>query len=600
MKAKRALTCLMAIIILATVAHPVHRAYAESYEYEEDIDVFDVQPFVLPPPPMLPKPPIVPNPLKVPEAWDAVKAAMGIIEQGTTFSPPFQTTPPGPYPMPSPYTMGFPFIFNPAIPIDEIDSWEPHPVDVALSNAINRIFNRNAIVHAENPNGEGTVRGLRVSVRDLETIAQNSVERMDNMITGGWVFDENFGQQNLRPPADISVGIPTILNIDGYIITLSPWEGDGWTNAHGARQSHIRTITSPTREAIIGYGRWNVGTLHVESTDYFLAREGGTTRLAMMIIEYFFNGTQEPTRNIRPLITSFQVPQRLEQLPIEVSRPQPAPPNAPIQLAPLNILDNLPAVIDAIREAGGIAINPDTGQAIDIATGQPVPDEVIIVIPDELPQLAPGATINIGDLIFPITIVQPGQPPGQQPTPVPPPGADVDVWLNHISNVLNNINANVRDLPSRIADILPGNSGSTDIDFDFTGIPETPDFEFNFWPILDNMPNLMDYFPFSIPLDLYNTFRVMAGTMPIEALGLTRNEQVEFMALHTQGYEGINPALLQAPPPPRWEIELPDPFNYTLVLDLADFQPVINVIRWGLILFFTAGLIKITPMVIRW
>ena len=106
----------------------------------------------------------------------------------------------------------------------------------------------------------------------------------------------------------------------------------------------------------------------------------------------------------------------------------------------------------------------------------------------------------------------------------------------------------------------------------------------------------MDYFPFSLPFDLYNTFRVISGSVPTQTLGMTRSEVSDLMAMSY--YIEIDPHFTLTPP--RFEIEVPAPFYYTFIFDMADYEGLIAVIRWSLLIMFAFALYKITPLLIRW
>ena len=117
-----------------------------------------------------------------------------------------------------------------------------------------------------------------------------------------------------------------------------------------------------------------------------------------------------------------------------------------------------------------------------------------------------------------------------------------------------------------------------------------------------SIPNLMDYFPFSLPFDFYNTVRVMGGIAPVETLGLTMTEARQIMAAMDYGaVEGFTTfSDFRSQEIPVITVEVPEPFDYTFYFDLNEFAPFIQMIRWGILIMFTIALYKFTPMLIRW
>jgi len=223
-------------------------------------------------------------------------------------------------------------------------------------------------------------------------------------------------------------------------------------------------------------------------------------------------------------------------------------------------------------------------------------DELAIWIPDSIDELL---NATLADIVFPSTIVD---TPVLYP-PLDPPIVDDGTagLLGGIIVLLNNILDALRELAQTISMAI---GGTPDPGFgdEVLYVPTPPDdFIFDFSSIMDNMPNFIDYFPFSIPFDLYNTFRVMSGNMPIEALGMTRSEYAEFVVFQAYGYEGITPTFtLPTTRAPTFEFPMPEIFNYTLVIDLEDFRVLIDLIRWIVLLSFAFGLYKMTPKVLTW
>lgn len=166
---------------------------------------------------------------------------------------------------------------------------------------------------------------------------------------------------------------------------------------------------------------------------------------------------------------------------------------------------------------------------------------------------------------------------------------DIPGW-NFVSNFFENIFDNlITPLIDALLRLIEGL-------FSFDWIPSAiTDFTLDLQPIRDAMPNFVEYFPFSLPFALYNTFRVIAGQVPMEVIGLTPQEAQVVLA-HNQ-YMGITQFSSEAP---RFEINLPPPFYYTFVFDFNDYSIFVSAIRWGILIMFVVGMIKTTPKLLRW
>jgi|GEM_PF-4892719 len=258
--------------------------------------------------------------------------------------------------------------------------------------------------------------------------------------------------------------------------------------------------------------------------------------------------------------------------------------------------------------------------AVQAISGAATDDDIIAIWLPDIPAIEAGdfsslVNATVADVIVPREVLEDEDNPPivYPPGTIAPPGTGtgdltgINQGIRAIDSTLQNILEVTRD----IADSITATTPYPDLTIDdiyipyvpMPIVPDVPDFEWDFSSIFGNMPNLMDYFPFSIPLDLYNTFRVMSGNMPIEALSLNTQERRELMALIENGYSyaSIEPMFLGGlGTPPRFEFDLPEPFNYKIVVDLADFEILIAVIRWGTLMSFGFFLFKITPKFIKW
>jgi len=313
---------------------------------------------------------------------------------------------------------------------------------------------------------------------------------------------------------------------------------------------------------------------------------------------------------------------------IDVNQPS-RPPS--VYLSPNNTIQSPERVRERVREIAQPAGQPDTEDEDLIILVPDIRPDMFPQIPEEffadfarelLEQLTIEHVIMPGDEAREFITNNPELPrfpftetpitPHPTPTPMPPPPQiDVRPNLQEIQRRLEEQNRILSDMPEAITGNLP------DIKMEIEYTDSTP-FLFDFSILFDSMPNLMEYFPFSIPFDLYNTFRVIAGQMPVETVGMTLQEaraftalmenshrQAEIMALHgghvafQSSYAGIEPMFL-TDTAPRFEIEIPEPFNYTFVFDMNDYTALIGVVRWSLLVIFIIGLYKLTPLLIRW
>jgi len=183
--------------------------------------------------------------------------------------------------------------------------------------------------------------------------------------------------------------------------------------------------------------------------------------------------------------------------------------------------------------------------------------------------------------------------------------------LNTIDNTVSSLTDTINNFISGFTEIVPSilnaitNLAGLIIDSfaDFAlGTLELVDFglfSFDFSPLLENVPDFMEYFPFSLPHDLYNVVRVASGQAPIETIGMTSREANLFLADQAHHYElyGITPTFINTDAP-RFEMHLPEPLNYTFVFDMNDYPQMIAVVRWSILVIFAIGMIKTTPRII--
>ena len=82
----------------------------------------------------------------------------------------------------------------------------------------------------------------------------------------------------------------------------------------------------------------------------------------------------------------------------------------------------------------------------------------------------------------------------------------------------------------------------------------------------------------------------------METIGMTNREANAFITAQLDNYEayGIAPAFINQTAP-RFEMHIPEPFNYTFVVDMNDYPQMIAVIRWSILIIFAVGMIKTTP-----
>ena len=183
--------------------------------------------------------------------------------------------------------------------------------------------------------------------------------------------------------------------------------------------------------------------------------------------------------------------------------------------------------------------------------------------------------------------------PGYPAHPVNPGNPaipDIDVELGRISVILQNILDAIRAIPVSISNILPPPRASLEDWYGYLPEVEERTFIFDFRFLLDLMPDLSNRFPFSVPFSIYNTFRVLAGELPVEMVGLS---QLEINALmDTYHYSHLEYRSIGIVRPPVFTVEMPPPFNYTFVLDLADYQGFISLVRWSILASFAIGMMK--------
>jgi len=180
----------------------------------------------------------------------------------------------------------------------------------------------------------------------------------------------------------------------------------------------------------------------------------------------------------------------------------------------------------------------------------------------------------------------------------------LDTLLGGILSLLENALGLLRyvlDFLGRVVEIL-GNLLETLIDGLLgmvLGIFESiafADFNFDFSPLLERVPNFMEFFPFSLPMALYNTFRVTTGQAPINVIGMTLEESNAYIASFS--YAGVTPHFsLEAP---RIVMDIPAPFNYEFVFDMNEYPLFIALVRWSTLAIFAIGMMKMTSKIIRW
>ncbi|MCL2358030.1 MAG: hypothetical protein FWC70_12910, partial [Defluviitaleaceae bacterium] len=128
---------------------------------------------------------------------------------------------------------------------------------------------------------------------------------------------------------------------------------------------------------------------------------------------------------------------------------------------------------------------------------------------------------------------------------------------------------------------------------------------------------LIDYFPFSLPRDLYDTINILLGQTPAALGGASARERDLFLqhlndqpltAAELARIEPLIDAHILWVTVPQFEITIPMPdfstslgsITYTepevvFVIDLADYPTMIAIVNWGVYVSFLLGLIFITP-----
>jgi len=180
--------------------------------------------------------------------------------------------------------------------------------------------------------------------------------------------------------------------------------------------------------------------------------------------------------------------------------------------------------------------------------------------------------------------------------------------LDRIWQGILDILAAIMALPGVLAGTLQNIFFSDDL---LPYVPVDMDFDFRI--------NLMDYFPFSIPRDIFDIFGLILGTQPAALLGATTHERALFFHYQETGHlsdEGhliIAPMVFPDPILPRFEVNIPLPsfaggridsanesVVYTWVLDMADYPRLIAIINWSVLVAFLFGLMQLTAKFITW
>jgi hypothetical protein len=172
--------------------------------------------------------------------------------------------------------------------------------------------------------------------------------------------------------------------------------------------------------------------------------------------------------------------------------------------------------------------------------------------------------------------------------------------------ILGQILAALRSLPQLIANAIVGDFST----FDFSA--------------MHNLPNITTLFPFSLPWDFHRaiiamgggstSFAYMSSTTNVitweEAMeAFSSGDMAAFNSDHNaynisafdELFIGIEPAssFLASRPAPVFQFTLPHPFNYTWQLNMADFEPLAQIVRWGVLLVFLIGLLFTTRSLIQ-
>jgi len=187
--------------------------------------------------------------------------------------------------------------------------------------------------------------------------------------------------------------------------------------------------------------------------------------------------------------------------------------------------------------------------------------------------------------------------------------------IRGIEDGVRDINEQIRDFFDwqRDRDNNDENDDTDDLDDQLLlYLPDMDDYDFRL--------SLIDYFPFSLPRDLYNAISIMLGNTPAALGGASVQERALFMQyinnepLTAAEFTQIEPfidAHFLTRNIPRFEIRVPMPsfstgvgeINYTeseivIEIDLAEYPTMIAIINWGVFVFFLIGLIFTTTKVI--
>jgi hypothetical protein len=417
-------------------------------------------------------------------------------------------------------------------------------------------------------------------------------------MSGVWGFDM------AQPAATINIAqewfsqirsvIPKQINVNGNTYSLVISQPNNIISLHRNGQ-FVRQVGSQSREEI-DFG--------------FVVRADEPSKVWLLYYGVYGNRTH---------CTGGFVDINLDNAPI--TQPQ-AP---PLILQQPNFLEDPDAIMQLIREIG-IAPDSDSDELV-VMIPLITPDMFPEISPEHFPQFALDLLENLllEHLIFPwqelpnINIIN--LPPLPQRPPVIPPPIDYTRNLNDILIELRRQTRELEGINRRLGELPPSQQVEIEdlsLEIDFEG-PSMP-FLFDFSSMIDRMPNLMEYFPFSLPHDMYNTFRVISGQMPMQTVGMTYQETVAFMAMYENNINiesgeimmlsaqetGMQPMNLTTQPmfltttAPRFEINIPAPFNYTFVFDMGEYPQLIGVIRWSILVMFVFALYKMTPLLIKW
>lgn len=380
-----------------------------------------------------------------------------------------------------------------------------------------------------------------------------------------------------------------------------------WTRNGGA----IRSILTQWRVNMPAYS-WNV-----ELHGLFLQRDGSNYHLTALVV--YDRRVLTGGNWIYYEMRDFFVLENVGNINIiggdyVITPPQERPAIPPaVALAPTNALGNVSGVIAGVGAIAG--------------AGYPARenDDVIVT----LPVIYPGAFPNIAEADFPAfaealrafltvhDLVMDGARAKEMQDIYDLPRIDTDITVGNppvvvpdvdvggIIGLLQGIISAVTSLPASIATSI------RNLIFDDTPVGYIP-YELEFGDF-DFRINLMDYFPFSLPRDLYDIIAITLGVQPAEMAGATTQERALIAHWHEHGeisplgYDMISPLFIPSPRLPRIEIDIPLPdlsgsntIAHTWVFDMAEFPTFVNIINWGVFLTFLVGLLSITQKLITW